>query len=414
MDLTPPTTHPRSLRFNDSAWERAFWSDAAPNRARQAITNVRPLVLFALPMFMLYFATRTQWPPLSHIGTTTVAAGLWVGSLFWGRWARTAHFQAHVDFAYGIYLFGIGFGATLLIALTPGDYAASYGLPLMAIFLLRIMMVTNYPFIALCWLCTAVAGLYLIIVPIVGDFDAQTWLGHSALLGGAFGVGVTRAKDAHAMMRQEFVFRTLSEQLVSHMLPDAIAARVKSGERMIADAHPEVSILFADLAGFTILTQRVEPHALVTLLDDVFSRFDGLAESLGVEKIKTIGDAYMAVAGLPEARPDHAVAAAKMALGMRDIVAQVSTQHGQELRVRIGIDTGPVVAGIIGRDKFVYDVWGDAVNAASRMESCGEIGEIHITDQCQQSLGEAFPTRCRGTIEVKGKGPMRTWFLDPK
>jgi adenylate cyclase len=200
--------------------------------------------------------------------------------------------------------------------------------------------------------------------------------------------------------------RERSERLLLNVLPEPIAARLKSGEPLIADAIPEVGVLFADIAGFTPMAERVTPHEVVRLLDRIFSRFDDLALKHGLEKIKTIGDAYMVASGLLEPRRDHAEDLARMALAMQEEIARFDA-----LEVRIGIDIGPVVAGVIGQRKFSYDLWGDTVNTASRMESHGVPGGIHVTERARERLAGRFEFERRGVIEVKGKGPMATYLL---
>jgi class 3 adenylate cyclase len=200
--------------------------------------------------------------------------------------------------------------------------------------------------------------------------------------------------------------RERSERLLLNVLPEPIAARLKSGEPLIADGIPEVGVLFADIAGFTPMAERITPHEVVRLLDRIFSRFDALALEHGLEKIKTIGDAYMVASGLLEPRRDHAEDLARMALAMQD-----EARRFDALELRIGIDIGPVVAGVIGQRKFSYDLWGDTVNTASRMESHGVIGGIHVTERARKRLAEAFDFESRGTIDVKSKGPMTTYLL---
>jgi class 3 adenylate cyclase len=204
--------------------------------------------------------------------------------------------------------------------------------------------------------------------------------------------------------------RTRSERLLLNVLPPAIATRLKRSPAVIADRLPAATVLFADLVGFTPLSARVPPEELVRLLDEVFTSWDELAERHGLEKIKTIGDAYLVAGGIPTPRPDHAEAVARMALEM--IPALAACGRGYELSARIGIDTGPVVAGVIGRAKFSYDLWGDTVNTASRMESSGEPGRIQVTERVRAELEPAFRFAARPEIAVKGKGPMRTYFLE--
>jgi class 3 adenylate cyclase len=170
-------------------------------------------------------------------------------------------------------------------------------------------------------------------------------------------------------------------------------------------------VLFADIVGFTPLAERLPASEVVSLLDQVFARWDAVAAEHGVEKIKTIGDAYMVAGGLPEPRPDHAQAIAELALAMQAEVARHTDPSGQPLAVRIGIDTGPVVAGVIGRRKFSYDLWGDTVNTASRMESTGVPGCIQVTERAWRRLRDGYRLERRGPVEVKGKGEMVTWFL---
>jgi len=207
--------------------------------------------------------------------------------------------------------------------------------------------------------------------------------------------------------------RAKSERLLLNVLPAQIASRLKAeGDRTIADGFDEVTVLFADLVGFTNLSSRTEPGPLVSMLDGVFTAFDGLAEEAGAEKIKTIGDAYMAAAGLPEERPDHAAVMARMALGLRESLEILNEERGTSLRIRVGLHTGPVIAGVLGTKKFQYDLWGDTVNTASRMESHGEPGRIQVSEATYMALKDEFRFEERGVIEVKGKGPMRTYFLE--
>lgn len=205
--------------------------------------------------------------------------------------------------------------------------------------------------------------------------------------------------------------RAKSEKLLLHILPSKIAARLKTGEDLIADKFLDVTVLFADLVGFTPLSTRLQPRQLVDLLNRIFSSFDELALQLGLEKIKTIGDCYMAAAGLPEARPDHAKLAADMALGMVKTLAAINATAGEKLQLRIGLHSGPVVAGVIGTHKFVYDVWGDAVNTASRMESHGQADMIHVSPMTFRLLRNDYQFAPRGPVEIKGKGMMETYFL---
>ena len=205
--------------------------------------------------------------------------------------------------------------------------------------------------------------------------------------------------------------RAKAEKLLLNVLPAPIAERLKADSSAIADGFAEVTVLFSDIVGFTKLSARLAPAEVVERLNEIFSAFDDIASHLGLEKIKTIGDAYMVAAGLPEPRADHAEAIAEMALRMQDAVAAFSQRRGESLTVRVGIHSGPVVAGVIGKQKFIYDVWGDTVNTASRMESHGEPGRVQVSDATYKRLFGRFRFERRGAIEIKGKGLMETYFL---
>ncbi|MEG4113365.1 MULTISPECIES: adenylate/guanylate cyclase domain-containing protein [unclassified Microcoleus] len=202
-----------------------------------------------------------------------------------------------------------------------------------------------------------------------------------------------------------------SEKLLLNILPKPIAERLKAEQSTIADSFAQVSVLFADIVGFTELSARMSPTELVKRLNVIFSHFDQLAEKYGVEKIKTIGDAYMVVGGLPTPRQDHAEAIAQMALGMQAKIAKLCAETGEKLAIRVGINSGPVVAGVIGVSKFTYDLWGDTVNVAARMEATGFAGSIQVTDVTYELLKDKYLFERRGVIPVKGKGDMMTYWL---
>jgi class 3 adenylate cyclase len=205
--------------------------------------------------------------------------------------------------------------------------------------------------------------------------------------------------------------RERSDRLLHAVLPQKIANQLRENDRMIADRHPEVTVLFADIAGFTPWASQQEPEVVVALLEKVFSRFDARLSHLGAEKIKTIGDAYMVVSGAPDPRADHAHVIANLALALLEEIKLVRAETGIALDMRIGIHTGSVIAGVIGAVRFTYDIWGDTVNTASRMESHGEAGRIQISQETKERIEDAFVVEHRGMIDVKGKGDMETWWL---
>jgi len=206
--------------------------------------------------------------------------------------------------------------------------------------------------------------------------------------------------------------QALADELLTNAIPISIAARLKRGER-IAEAYPNTTVLFADLVGFTPWAGRTDPGRVVSFLDDLFSRFDELAAACGVEKIKTIGDSYMAVAGAPEARADHAEAAVALARGMLGILAEARDPAGLALEMRIGLASGSVVGGVIGQKRILFDLWGDTVNLASRMESSGVPGRIQVASSTWDLLHEspAVSFEARELIEIKGLGRMTTYLL---
>jgi adenylate cyclase len=272
---------------------------------------------------------------------------------------------------------------------------------------------------------SALAAIELIVVMAVGDRLAPAGpaiaagnlaIIRSVLLGGLF---VTMAACSYYARNATLIAEAAldlahqrSEDLLRNILPASIAHRLKAGGGTIADGLPAVTVLFDDLVGFTRMSSRLPPERVVEMLNDLYCRFDDVADRLGLEKIKTIGDCYMVAGGLPEPTADHAERVAEMALAMQTIVAEATTRTGEPLAIRIGIHSGPVVAGVIGKRKFIYDLWGDTVNTASRMESHGLPGAIQLSAASRQLLDGAYRLRHRGMIEVKGKGEMDTWLLE--
>jgi guanylate cyclase len=208
-------------------------------------------------------------------------------------------------------------------------------------------------------------------------------------------------------------FQRRSDDLLHNILPVQIAARLKESDETIADDIPSASVLFADVVDFTPMSSAMTPAELVSLLDEIFSSFDAFVDELGLEKIKTVGDAYMVASGLPAQREDHAETIAELALRIRDLVASTPFD-GHLLRMRIGIASGPVTAGIIGTHKFAYDLWGDTVNTASRMESTGVPGQIQVAPSTYELICDRYRCEPRGPIQVKGKAEMLTFLLQER
>ena len=251
------------------------------------------------------------------------------------------------------------------------------------------------------------------VSPAVPEWFTSTMLALNIAVGGTIvftllAVFASQRRAALAALRQE---QAKAENLLLNILPRSIADKLKAQTQPIADQFGSASILFADVVDFTPWSERLPPVEVVGYLDHVFSHFDELAERYGLEKIKTIGDCYMVAAGVPTPRPDHARALALMALDMIEAMRSNDEVGHLGLELRVGINSGPVVAGVIGRKRFLYDLWGDAVNTASRMESHGTPGRIQITRATYELLADEFECEPRGTIAVKGKGEVEAWYL---
>jgi adenylate cyclase len=234
------------------------------------------------------------------------------------------------------------------------------------------------------------------------------------LLGARIGASLERKRlrdRERAFIEELRVEKGKTEALLLNILPGTIVSRIRNGDIAIADSFPDATILFADLVDFTTLASRCSPARIVELLNTLFSAFDALAKRLKLEKIKTIGDAYMVAGGIPEESPGHALAIADMALGMVDLVLETGKHFGETLEARIGIHSGEVVAGLIGQHRSIYDVWGDTVNTASRLESSGLPNRIQISETTYQRVRDTFQCELRGRVALKGKGMMLTYFL---
>jgi class 3 adenylate cyclase len=269
-------------------------------------------------------------------------------------------------------------------------------------------------------------ALFVIVERTVVHGPTEVFLSITATILALGGVGAVAAWQLEAQSRDAFLQRGIirdqytaldvekgkSDALLLNILPAQVAERLKADGESIADGFAQVTVLFSDIVGFTKMSDRLSPAELVRRLNAIFSAFDALADRFGVEKIKTIGDAYMVAGGLPHRTEDHAEAIAEMAIEMRAALEGLKGTLGEAISIRIGIHTGPVVAGVIGKKKFIYDIWGDTVNTASRMESHALPGTIQVSEETYKLLGPKFALTPRGEIDVKGKGMMKTWFLD--
>jgi class 3 adenylate cyclase len=288
---------------------------------------------------------------------------------------------------------------------------------------LLLLIVAAYTFIRLRFVYATVVSLliavaYNVAELLAGEAPLGMVLRSDLYLLTANVIGMVACYGIEFYTRRDFVQRQLLkaeeaqvEDLLLNVLPQSVCERLKRERAWMAESFSEATILFADIAHFTELAAHVTAEEVVALLNRVFSAFDELVEKHQVEKIKTIGDAYMVVGGVPVTRPDHAEAVAELALDMLDAIRRLNALRDEPLRLRLGMHTGPVVAGVIGTKKFSYDLWGDAVNTASRMESHGLADAIHVTRSTYERLRDRFVLERRGAIEVKGKGEMVTYLL---
>jgi class 3 adenylate cyclase len=362
---------------------------------------------------------------------TALLSFIWVGTY----WALGLYTSAAIPFAYQVvcvvnlavfagtkrYRFfrtsqlALGLMLPFLLQLSLGGFLSSSGIVLWSFTAPLGALLFSSRGDAIRWFAAfiGVVGLSAVLDPLLTPAELPSAIVIAFFALNILGVTGTSYLLLHYFVRERERAATViaaererSERLLLNVLPERIAERLKSGESPIADQASDVGVLFADIVGFTPLSETMRPEELVRVLDEVFSIFDGLVADHGLEKIKTIGDAYMVASGLFGGGRGHAADLADMALEMRTAIASTPA-----LEVRIGIDIGPVVAGVVGQQKFVYDLWGDTVNTAGRMESQGIPGAIQVTERAYLRLAPTFAFHERGTIDVKGKGPMRTYLL---
>jgi class 3 adenylate cyclase len=411
------------LRFIDdeveSAYRRWFVDQAVPfTRIGMLVSSFGWLLAVLVPWVWLPGTVDRILPWV--LGVIVPALALPVAASYLPRWRRMMlPLTAWANAAAGLVLVG-PFLAGILEQ--PEATGAAVGLMLFAFAVFRLTLVQ----------AVLAAGSYLLLDLVIvaahlrsGELTTSEGVLHIALPVVLF----LMAEEAHLLRsrvlrqtyRQERIIdqqhrliareRDRADQLLLNILPRETAKRLKAGDRVIADSHDEVTVAFADIVGFTRIAQELSAERLVAHLDDLFSRFDLLADDLGVEKIRTIGDGYVAVGGLPTPRPDHATAVVGLAQGMLAAATRFRDEHGVDWQLRIGIHTGPVVAGVIGRRKFTYDLWGTTVNVASRLESTGQPGRIHVSEATLAHLG-AVDHEPRGEVDLRNFGTIRTAFLD--
>lgn len=324
--------------------------------------------------------------------------------------ARSRHFERYV---HVLILMVLAFPAAIEISL--GGLAGSSAALVFAFLGPVLALLGLGPRRATAWFvafAVVVLGVILLDPPVSSRIPVQpypmrlVWYAANLLVPLGFTFALLRYTDVRRRRAE-----ARSNELLTNAIPASIAARLRRGEERIAESYPETTVLFADLAGFTPWVRRTDPADVVGLLDALFTRFDELAADAGVEKIKTVGDEYMAVAGAPEARADHAAAAVQLARGMLAAVEDAPRSLDAPLQVRIGLASGPVIGGVIGERRILFDLWGDTVNIASRMQSSGVPGRIHVAPSTRALLGEGHAFEERDPVDIKGLGPMTTYLL---
>jgi adenylate cyclase len=380
-------------------------ADSQDERIRKALlVGVSVAVLPAGVVWgCLYWAFGERVPALFPLGYSVASVACLA------VFARTGSFRFLRAAELGMILV-----TPALLLLSLGGLAASGGVILWS--LLAPLGAIVFDSRAWAW-CFAYLVLLVVTIPLApivrpdeADFPEGVLLAFAALNIGMVSLVAFGLLAVYARQREEA--RRRVETLLLNVLPDEIAQRLQATPQTIADQFDDASILFADVVDFTPLSDRLDARELVDLLDRLFTRFDEVADRHGVEKIKTIGDCYMVAAGVPRPRADHAHVLARVALELRECAADcLPSGDGHDLELRIGISSGPVVAGVIGRRRFLYDLWGDTVNMASRMESHGVPGAIQITRSTWELVRDEFDTEPRGVVPVKGKGEVETWHL---
>lgn len=386
-------------------------------------TNRTAVKLGVLIMFLFGFVDLFAMP--TSLRDIVVIRYLLLGPILIGFiiYTHTSSYRKWIQPATSLASLMIGIGIiAMVIVSSPNEIGHTYYLfglmPVMIFLYTTPPIIFSYAAIS-GWTMTICAQAPILIEPAI-LLDPTTRVGF--LIADAFLITVNTIgtlasyqieRSARRNFVQELVIdneRRKSDRLLANILPYPVAEKLKR-QQQIADQFPEVSVLFADLVDFTVQSANLAPDELINFLNRTFSIFDRLAEKHGVEKIKTIGDNYMAVAGLPIPRPDHAQAIADMALEMLDEISRLTDPAMGRIEFRIGINTGPVIAGVVGLQKFAYDLWGDTVNTASRMESHGLPGCIQVTSAVVELLQDQYKFESRGPIQVKGKGVMTTYFL---
>lgn len=403
--------NPYMLRFSSGAQEVAYREARRPAEIRYmrvVLVLVFAITLAALPLDLRLFPSNER--PLMFLGhgvEVTVISALFAISFV--PYFRNRHMALMAMLAV---FFAAIYAAWNVEFVAPDIYVAGGVLVIVAIYVLL-----PFDFVSGIAAGIGCSALYLAIIGFAHPMHSLPFLTLSFFMAIGNAIGAASLYHIERLRRLDFAnLREIDAQrgryrnLLVRILPQSIADRLQRGESNLADRFDEATVLFADLVGFTSTSAHHAPEHVVAFLNRIFASFDILVEKYGVEKIKTIGDAYMVASGVPATRPDHASAVANLALDMLTAAQSIQPLDGQ-VQLRIGISSGPVVAGVIGDKRFGYDLWGDTVNVASRMEAFGVPGRIQVSEQAFRRLEDRYDLAPRGEIEIKGLGPMATWYL---
>lgn len=399
--------HPVILRFDDDELEREFLADYESS----GLGAARATLTLLLGLFVAYGLYDVALSPerLATLFAIRLAIVVVIGAVLfatwlpgWRRWQLVLLPAAGLVCGWGLIALGE-------VAPPGQDLLFAGGI---AITIVGTLTLFRLRFRVLVGVAAAIAASYLAWAT-TGGVVPMARMAAAFLIPTALLLGALAGWNIERFARREYLAERAADRLLRNVLPDPIAERLKDEPGPIADAFPEATIVFADIVDFSGLSERMGPDVLVAFLNEVFTAFDRIAERRGIEKIKTIGDAYMAVAGVPVPCEDHVerilVAAEAMIVEAKRRAAEADVPF----RLRIGAATGPVVAGVIGESKFAYDLWGDPVTLASRMEAHGVPGRIQVTSAVVEAAGRGWEFEPRGEIEVKGRGPMETWLVIP-
>jgi class 3 adenylate cyclase len=403
-----------SLTFLDSELEKVYLE----SYFHKILPQVKVALLLAIALYSLFAFLDVWIVPESKNQITFIRFAIVIPSLLLVFiLTYLSHFSKYWPWLMSLVGLEMGVGITAMVVDSQELGSTLYPTGILLV-VMWVYVFSGLRFIQATITCLLIMLSYSTVALTINVIPFPVYLNHSFFLMASIVIGAFAGYSLENYSRSDFINNRLiqserlkSEKLLLNVLPESIADELKRSTDTIAESFESITILFADIVGFTKFSSSTSPKELVDLLNQIFSMFDEIVDRYGAEKIKTIGDAYMVAGGLPQRSDNHAEAIACLALDMRETLDQFNINAKQDFNIRIGIHTGPVVAGVIGIRKFSYDIWGDSVNTASRMESHGISGQIQVTNATYAILKDTFIFEKRGEIEVKGKGKMKTYFL---